>query len=173
VRDPSRPLTSDEPLAMFGFPDGTPLKVDLGAVVDDARPATLDYFTATTDSFYGNSGSPIVDAAGALVGIQNRGAADFVATEAGCNALSRAQPGAASEEQATYAFRALDGLCERAPNRWPCPGADVVHASTACTVTHVRGNCDSRWAALCMMALCLALARRRMGTSGPPSRVLP
>jgi len=163
VRDEAQLLDRNEPLAMFGFPNGTPLKVDQGAAVADPRPETLDFFTATTDSFHGSSGSPIFDAAGALVGIQNRGAADFVATDTGCNALARVPAGAVAEEQATYGFRALAGLCEQEPRRRPCPGSDLVHAGTGCTVARVGVARASGWAAACMLGLLGAMAglRRR------------
>jgi hypothetical protein len=159
VRDDSRPLERNEPLATFGFPNGTPLKVDDGAAVADPRPATLDFFTATTDSFYGSSGSPIFDAAGALVGTQNRGAADFVATDAGCNTVSRAPAMAVSEEQATYGFRALAGLCEQEPRRRPCPGSDLVHAGTDCGVIHPGATRNGSWAVACLLGLLGAIAR--------------
>jgi V8-like Glu-specific endopeptidase len=115
IRDAATALVVGEPLTMFGFPGGIPLKIDQGARVTDARSELLDYFASTTDSFYGSSGSPIFDVDGWLVGIQSRGANDFVLSESGCNVVARTS-GEPTEgvEQATYAFRALDGLCERA-----------------------------------------------------------
>lgn len=69
-------------LVLIGHPKGLPLKIAPGGIVR-ANTAT-NYFVTTTDSYAGNSGSPIFDArTGVVEGILVRGEADYV-TSGGC-----------------------------------------------------------------------------------------
>ena len=71
-------LAVGQPLSVIGCPSGLPTKIDQGAKVVDAREATLDYFTLTSDTFDGSSGSGVFDANRSLVGAFVRGTADYV-----------------------------------------------------------------------------------------------
>ncbi|HEV7361766.1 MAG TPA: serine protease [Mycobacterium sp.] len=108
LRMRTAPLIAGEPIATFGYPEGVPLKIDGGGAVHDVRAATLDYFTATTDTFRGSSGGPLVDGDGNVVGILARGGDDYVQVGS-CMTARVAGPAAA--ESATYAARAVDALC--------------------------------------------------------------
>jgi hypothetical protein len=173
VRDRAAPLEAGEPLTMFGFPSGLPLKVDQGGTVVDPRDDTLDYFVASTDSFYGSSGSPIFDASGFLVGVQNRGAPDYVETGAGCNALSRRSEEAGQvEEQATYAARAVDGLCAEDRGQRLC-GGQALAPGAACAVRGAGAGANSSrhpTASLALVVLGLVWRRRRGGRLGRQAR---
>lgn len=64
-------------LFVSGHPAGIPLKVAGGAAVKDNSQS--NYFSANVDTYGGNSGSPVVDAAtGVVEGILVRGNTDFV-----------------------------------------------------------------------------------------------
>lgn len=60
---------------IIGYPSGMPLKYAPGARVQSIRHL---YFTATVDSFGGNSGSPIFNSRDEVVGILVRGGKDYV-----------------------------------------------------------------------------------------------
>lgn len=70
-------------LVMLGYPYGLPLKVAGGAEV---KRVTTHYFEANTDSYVGNSGSPVVDSTSLVVeGILYFGKSDYVIdADAGC-----------------------------------------------------------------------------------------
>jgi V8-like Glu-specific endopeptidase len=121
VRPRAEALNADEPVSLVGFPGGVPLKLDRGGVVTDPRQATLDYFITNSDSFHGSSGSPVFDAADRLIGIQGRGDDDYVASADGCNVVAQVgDDPVLAHEQATYAFRALEGLCDAQPDAALC-----------------------------------------------------
>ncbi len=64
-------------ILMIGHPSGLPTKIDAGGSVRDSNPN--GYFTATTDSYGGNSGSAVFNLATQEVeGILVRGETDFV-----------------------------------------------------------------------------------------------
>lgn len=72
-------ITEGTPVGVIGHPSGLPLKIAFGGAtrVRDASPE--GYFTANTDSYGGNSGSPVFNPATGLVeGILVRGADDYV-----------------------------------------------------------------------------------------------
>ena len=70
-------VANGTPLVVAGHPSGIPFKVAGGAVVKDASPAY--YFSANLDTYGGNSGSPVMNAAtGVIEGILVRGSTDFV-----------------------------------------------------------------------------------------------
>jgi V8-like Glu-specific endopeptidase len=70
-------------LVMLGFPSGLPLKIDSGSKI---REVLDTHFVANTDSYAGNSGSPVLNAETLEVeGILVRGEIDFVHnTEKNC-----------------------------------------------------------------------------------------
>jgi V8-like Glu-specific endopeptidase len=72
-------------LLMIGHPSGLPTKLDDGGLVRD--PSQSGFFVATTDSYGGNSGSPIFNQdKGTIEGVLVRGENDFNYDEAkGCN----------------------------------------------------------------------------------------
>ncbi len=71
-------------IVMIGMPKGLPMKIAGGANV--RSNTQTKYFVANTDSYAGNSGSPIFDAlTGVVEGILVRGESDSVTTSAGCN----------------------------------------------------------------------------------------
>jgi V8-like Glu-specific endopeptidase len=77
------------PLAIIGHPSGLPTKIADGAFVRD-NPDVL-YFTATLDSFGGNSGSAVFNAqSGEVEGILVLGETDYVTDEErGCSIPKR------------------------------------------------------------------------------------
>ncbi len=74
-------------MMVIGHPVGLPLKIAASASVRDASPA--GYFVADLDTFGGNSGSPVFNAATNLIeGILVRGDEDFQSTPAGCTTVA-------------------------------------------------------------------------------------
>lgn len=99
------------PLAVSGFPSGLPLKIADDAWVRDPRASTLDYFVANLDTFAGNSGSGVyLRDTSELVGILTRGATDYVQSD-GCTVVNVCSDDGCRGEDSTYAFRAIDDLC--------------------------------------------------------------
>ena len=97
----------------ISFGGGIPAKIDSGGHVADARDDVLDYFTSNLDAFHGGSGAAVYDSALHLLGVLDRGGADLVRTDDGCYRTNQEIDAPESaREQATYAFRALTGLCE-------------------------------------------------------------
>ena len=76
--------TKDQDVFVIGYPSGLPVKFAPGASIREASNET--YFTANLDTFGGNSGSGVYDAAtNQLIGILVRGDTDYVRDEqAGC-----------------------------------------------------------------------------------------
>ena len=71
-------------LTLIGHPKGLPSKIAGGANVRSNTAAK--YFVANTDSYGGNSGSPVLDSlTGVVEGILVRGETDSVTTSAGCS----------------------------------------------------------------------------------------
>jgi V8-like Glu-specific endopeptidase len=112
VRLREQPLASGEAVTVMGFPAGLPAKIDRGARVMDARGGE-DYFTLSSDTFEGSSGSAVLDAEGRLAGVLSRGGDDFdYDAEAGCTrARVVAEAEGAPWEHATYVMPALRALC--------------------------------------------------------------
>lgn len=169
VRAGSSPLNEGEPVVLFGFPSGIPLKIDTSGVVTDPREESLDYFVSNSDSFEGNSGSPVFDGAGSLIGIQNRGATDYVPTAAGCNVESHLSAAlGAGREKSTYAFRAVAGLCAKVPEERFCVanGSSLGPSkagSDGCTVSGAAAPRRTVWTTtlLPFAALGIAIIRHR------------
>lgn len=134
-------LRPGEPLRMIGFPSGIPAKIDDGGRVIDPRDESLDHFVATTDSFGGNSGSPVLDARQEVVGILVRGASDFW-WQNGCWSLATYPEGGGGDgEEVTYVARALSALCNVVPDAAPCDDAPTSWCSS-CVESEA---CPSGW----------------------------
>jgi V8-like Glu-specific endopeptidase len=71
-----------ERLAVIGYPSGLPLKIADDGVV---RRLEKHFFVTNLDTYHGNSGSPVLNAAtGVVEGILVRGDEDFVKSSQGC-----------------------------------------------------------------------------------------
>ena len=121
-------------LILSGFPSGLPIKIDDGGGVRDPGSQDLTFFRANLDSFGGNSGSGVFDATTrALVGILVRGEIDYVLDEqAGCGRVNVCPNDGCRGEAVVYAVRAVEALCETAPDPGLCDGCgDNVCAGSA------------------------------------------
>lgn len=136
------PLTLGSSVSVVGFPDGIPAKLDSeGVVVVDGAP-DLEAFEATVDTFGGNSGSGVYDAAGVLVGNLARGQTDYV-RDGSCWVVNRLPAGGTQSgaEGVVYAARAIEGLCGTAGWRGPLCG-DLDGTCQACASDVV---CPQGW----------------------------
>ena len=71
-----RELTSHDSLMLIGHPAGLPTKFTMNGQVRNLIPD--EYFTASLDSFSGNSGSAVFDqSTGLIVGVLSRGGQDY------------------------------------------------------------------------------------------------
>lgn len=76
-------LINNEPLTLVGYPSGIPVKVAAGAKVI-AQNHMPNLFLANTDSFSGNSGSPVINSKTGLVeGILVSGEEDYIMRKKG------------------------------------------------------------------------------------------
>lgn len=76
-------VINNEPLTLVGYPSGIPVKVAAGAKVI-AQNHMPNLFLANTDSFAGNSGSPVINSKTGLVeGILVSGEEDYVMRKKG------------------------------------------------------------------------------------------
>ncbi len=136
-------LAVDDPVAIIGFPSGIPAKLDSGGHVLDARAGTRDYFIATTDSFGGNSGSGVYDAARDLVGILVRGASDYV-RQGGCYVVHvLPADGGGEGEDVTYVHNALDDLCNTVG--WPSARLCGTPGDGWCDPCETPVDCPAGW----------------------------
>jgi hypothetical protein len=114
---------------LIGNGAGLPTKIDRGGAIVDALPSQ-DFFSATTDSFSGGSGSGIFDESHGLIGIQSRGQGDWlVSLTDDCSVAKIATTGF---ERHQFADRAVDALCA---SGWPSErlcGAKPVCGDGAC-----------------------------------------
>ncbi|EQC47111.1 serine protease [Bacteriovorax sp. Seq25_V] len=77
-------VTKADQLTLIGFPSGLPLKVAPNAKVMYPN-ISQTFFLASTDSFAGNSGSPVINSqTGEVEGILVRGEEDYVRRKKGC-----------------------------------------------------------------------------------------
>ena len=143
-------------VSIIGMGSGIPAKLDDGGKVIDPRSSVRDFFTASTDSFGGNSGSGVFDSAGRVVGILVRGSRDY--TNLGnCNVVNTLPDvGSGEGEAVTYVARAIDQLCQ---SGWPserlcnaaascgdgqCTGTeDVTSCPQDCTATCGNDRCEA------------------------------
>ena len=100
VQTSASALSNGQGVVVMGFPSGIPAKIEDGGIVRSRRASTLDYFTADTDTFGGNSGSGVFNDNGLLVGILVRGATDYVYDGgSGCYRANRISSGASARRQ--------------------------------------------------------------------------
>jgi V8-like Glu-specific endopeptidase len=79
-------VTPNAAVSVIGHPSALPAKYAPNATVRDDTP--FSYFVANLDTFGGNSGSPVFDAANEVVGILVRGDTDYIETSDGCNRVN-------------------------------------------------------------------------------------
>lgn len=106
------PRTGDG-LTVIGYPSGLPAKVDSAAQLLHVSPCR-DYFTMSSDTFQGSSGSGVFDDRGRLVGTFVRGGVDYeFVPDRGCAVARHAAdaPAPSDAEQASYLAPALAALC--------------------------------------------------------------
>lgn len=130
-------MAATQRLGMIGTPSGIPLKIDSGGKVRDPRAATLDFFTANTDSFEGNSGSGVYElshytAAGILTGVRVR--TDYIASGA-CNVVNTCTETGCGAQEVTYVGPALDELCQSAPADRLCAPRNAFSYSAGSTAS--------------------------------------
>lgn len=103
-------------LVMIGHPSGLPQKIAGGARVRDNSPGS--HFVANTDSYGGNSGSPVFnEATHEVEGILVRGVTDYV-QDGGCYVSNQCDDDGCGGEDATRATHFADLV--------PPPGGPVV-----------------------------------------------
>jgi hypothetical protein len=140
----------------FGYGGGGPVKLDTGTV-SDARPGHGDFFFTNLDAFSGMSGAPVLDEQLRVVGIDNRGAPDFVFDAADqCQRPSMLDDDA-GVEASTHAFRALAKLCQQAPRRDICTPFTVTGGG--CHVSAAAAS--DRYLFALPIAVVAIVARRR------------
>jgi len=107
------PLSVGQRVSVIGFGAGLPAKVDQGAEITDVT-TYRHYFGATTDTFGGNSGSPVFDEQGMLVGLHTRGQPDWESDRV-CQRVARPESGYEDQQRVGDP---LVALCEAG---WPSP----------------------------------------------------
>ncbi len=118
------PVPNGTPLIVQGYPSTIPLKIDDGGAVRDAHAVERQFFVANLDTFGGNSGSGVFTDAGTLVGILVRGETDYV-NDGGCLRVNVCADDTCRGEDSTYAFRAIEALCDVAPTPGLCTCGDA------------------------------------------------
>jgi V8-like Glu-specific endopeptidase len=147
VAGANAPSAPAQAVTVIGCPSGTPLKVDRGAWIVDARAANGDYFTLNSDTFSGSSGAPVIDSTGSILGVFVRGNDDY-GYDAGCGQtvrLPNPEPGvdAGLIEEATYAYVATQDLCRRFyPSRALC-GVEPACGDGFCTGDETALSCNA------------------------------
>jgi V8-like Glu-specific endopeptidase len=120
------PVRADQPITIIGFGSGLPAKIDTGGRVLRTRNS-LDYFTGTTDSFGGNSGSGIFNEDEQVVGILVRGDSDYY-RDGVCQRTTRFDDsGSNGGEGISYAELAIRDLCDSG-----YPSARLCNTEIAC-----------------------------------------
>lgn len=96
----NRAPTVSEAIYVVGHPSGLPMKVAASANIRKLSP---EFFTANTDSYGGNSGSPIFSAqTNEVLGILVRGEKDFESSPAGCMVSKVCDEAQCRGEDVTY-----------------------------------------------------------------------
>jgi hypothetical protein len=109
----TEPMVRDSLVTSANYGAGLPLKLQENGRVAGARETTLDYFIVNLDAFHGASGAPVFDGDLRVAGLLARGGTDLSPTDEGCFVtFNELDTDESAQEQATYAFRAVDGLCE-------------------------------------------------------------
>lgn len=124
---------------VIGFGSGLPAKIDSSASIIQSPPDG-EYFTAQTDTFGGNSGSPLFDDAGQIVGLNVAGQPDWM-TVGLCTAAVHATEG---DEFHQRASRVLASICD---SGWPSPrlcGTNPACGDGVCSPTeYCPGDCPA------------------------------
>ncbi len=134
-------LALGAPLVLVGYPNGIPLKVDAGGIVDAPRTQAGDYFIASVDAFSGNSGSGVLDKDLAVVGVLVSGADDYEYADT-CAVVAVLDPDDA-EEAVMYAHHAHEALCARGfPSARLCPDGPAASCGDGfCTSGETPESC--------------------------------
>jgi V8-like Glu-specific endopeptidase len=125
-------LDLEHTFSIVGTPSGLPLKVE--AEVEVLNPSIgPGRFAVASDTFEGSSGSGVFDRGGQLVGIVSRGAADYMASDAGCqvpNRVSSSDPPGGGEQ----VIQLAPLLAELCASGWSsdtlCPAPDCADDCT-------------------------------------------
>jgi hypothetical protein len=152
------PVSSGETLTVIGYPHGIPAKIDSAAKVLDVRPTESDYFTLTSDTFVGSSGSGVFNRRGEIVGTFVRGGIDYeyrpdegcfvvrripdvaaAGGDAGNGADGRSAPG----EHASYAARSIAALCDSGWASQALCGRPSTCGDDQCSLDEHEGVCAS------------------------------
>lgn len=147
-------IAPEQQLAVVGYPSGTPLKVDQGAFVLDARASERDYFVLVADTFGGSSGSGVFDVVGNLVGTVVEGGVDYLyQPEQRCFTARRidepdvgAQSGELEEpsgsgERAVHAAKAIAALCRTGWRSTALCGTAAICGDGQCSIEEHDGRC--------------------------------
>lgn len=142
-------LVRGEPLTVLGTGSGLPIKIDDGSRALSPGSGRRDYFSLDSDTFEGSSGSAIVDADRQLVGVLVRGGKDYIELEEGCQVVNRVAAavegnlpdGDLGHEEATYAQRAIDGVCAAGFASQPLCGIETQCGDGFCTGSETRSSC--------------------------------
>jgi outer membrane protein assembly factor BamB len=124
VRTAVEALPEHQGLAVIGFGNGQPAKIDAGGKVVANNAERLDYFDASLDASWGNSGSGVFDLATLdLVGIHVRGQGDNFEAKGDC-AVVKVCPERGCEDgkvkSITYSHGAVNRLCDTEPSAALC-----------------------------------------------------
>ncbi len=112
VSQDTNALNPGDSVTVIGFGSGLPAKIDDGGEVIDGRSGTLDYFSATTDTFGGNSGSGVFNDDNEVVGILVRGDQDY-AWNGNCRVVNTLPTTGVGGEGISYAMNAISDLCDQ------------------------------------------------------------
>lgn len=126
VRTKVAPLPDHQGLAVIGFGNGQPAKIDAGGKVMNPGRERLDYFDASLDASWGNSGSGVFDLATLdLVGVHVRGQGDNFEAKGDC-AVVKVCPERGCEEgkvkSITYVHGAVNRFCDTEGSHALCAG---------------------------------------------------
>ncbi|MBN8473055.1 trypsin-like peptidase domain-containing protein [Corallococcus exiguus] len=117
VRTGNTALGAAQNVAVVGGSSGTPIKLDSGGSVRDARASTRDYFVSNSDTFPGSSGGAVYELdQHTLAGILVRGyGVDYVANGS-CNVVNVCPETGCTGSESTYVYPALKGVCTELQN---------------------------------------------------------
>ncbi|MBN8230903.1 trypsin-like peptidase domain-containing protein [Corallococcus macrosporus] len=117
VRMGNTALGAVQNVAVVGGSSGTPIKIDTGGSVRDARSGTLDYFVSNSDTFPGTSGAAVYETAQhTLAGILVRGYGVDYVDNGGCNVVNVCPETGCTGSESTYVYPALKGVCTELQN---------------------------------------------------------